>query len=300
MEDKRGKQTKGIVCTLLGGICWGFSGTCGQYLFTYKNIEAGWLTMVRMILAGLILISICIAKKDKNLVEIWKNKRDILRLLAFSLCGILVSQYTYLTAIYYSNAGTATVLQYLNPIMIMLLVCFATRKLPNKIEATCIVLSVAGTFLIATHGNINTLSISPQGLFWGILSAVGAVLYSLIPGKIVLRWGTMLVTGYAMLIGGISFGILSGYWKKEITYDMGTILGVLAITIIGTAMAYTLYMKGISEVGAVKASMLASVEPVAATLFSIVWMKTPFAFIDLIGFVLILTTVFLLSKKPKK
>lgn len=41
-------KTKGIMCTLLGDIYWGFSGTCGQYLFIYKNMESGWLTMVRM------------------------------------------------------------------------------------------------------------------------------------------------------------------------------------------------------------------------------------------------------------
>ena len=65
-------------------------------------------------------------------------------------------------------------------------------------------------------------------------------------------------------------------------------------------MAYSLYLKGISEIGPVKASMLASVEPVAATLFSFLWMGTHFEFIDVAGFVLILATVFLLSKKPNK
>lgn len=297
MNKIKQNQTKGIICTLLGGICWGFSGTCGQYLFTYKNIESGWLTMVRMIFAGIILITINLIRKDNHLKEIWKEKKDVIRLILFAIFGLLVSQYTYLTAISYSNAGTATVLQNLNPVMIMILVCIVGRKLPGKIEALCIVLAVSGTFLIATHGNLNTLSISPQGLFWGIGCAVGAVLYSLMPGGIISKYGSMVVTGYAMLIGGVSFGLISGYWKLKVNFDMGTILGVLAITIIGTAMAYTLYLKGVSEIGPVKASMLASIEPVAATLFSFLWMGTKFTVIDIIGFACILTTVFLLSKK---
>ena len=81
---------------------------------------------------------------------------------------------------------------------------------------------------------------------------------------------------------------------------MGTVFGVLAISIIGTAIAFSLYLQGIQEIGAVKASMLASIEPVAATLFSFVWLKTPFSSIDIIGFVFIMTTVFLLSKKPRR
>ena len=294
------KQTKGIMCTLLGGICWGFSGTCGQYLFTYKNMESGWLTMVRMICAGIILITINFIRKDSNLKEIWKERKDIFRLILFAICGILVSQYTYLTAISYSNAGTATVLQNLNPVMIMILVCIINKKLPGKIETFCIILAASGTFLIATHGNISELSISPEGLFWGIGSALGAVFYSLLPGNIVSKYGSMVVTGYAMFIGGIGFGLVSGYWGLKINFDVGTVLGVFSIIIIGTAMAYTLYLKGVSEIGPVKASMLASIEPVSATLFSFFWMGTKFAFIDLIGFTCILTTVFLLSKKPKE
>lgn len=300
MEKTKSKQVKGILCTLFGGICWGFSGTCGQCLFTYKNIESGWLTMVRMILAGIILITINIIRRDRRLIEIWKHKKDILRLVTFSLCGLLVSQYTYLTAISFSNAGTATVLQNLNPVMIMILVCAVKRKMPDKIEIFCIILALSGTFLISTHGKLNTLSISSQGLFWGIMCAVGAVLYSLIPGKIISKWGSMVVTGYAMLIGGIVFGLCSGYFRKQVCFDKETVLGVLAISVIGTAMAYSLYLKGISEIGAVKASMLASIEPVAATLFSFLWMGTYFELIDLLGFIMILTTVFLLGKKPEE
>ena len=103
-----------------------------------------------------------------------------------------------------------------------------------------------------------------------------------------------------MLIGGIVFGFASGYYRKQVTLDKFGLLAVLAIAVIGTAMAYSLYLKGISEIGPVKASMLASVEPVAATLFSFLWMGTHFEFIDVAGFVLILATVFLLSRKPNK
>lgn len=299
-ENKINKPVKGTLLTLLGGICWGFSGTCGQYLFTYKNIESGWLTMVRMIAAGIVLSVFLLLKKDKGMKGIWKSKKDIFFLFLFAIGGLLFSQYTYLTAIYYSNAGTATVLQYLNPVLIMILVCMASHKLPNKIEVVCIILALTGTFLIATHGNIHTLSILKEGLFWGILSAVAAVCYSLLPGRLIYKWGSMVVTGYGMLAGGILFGAFRGEWKKDVVYDAGTIFGVLAISIIGTAVAYTLFLQGIQEIGAIKASMIASVEPVAASLFSFLWLKTPFALIDIVGFALIMTTVFLLSRKPKK
>lgn len=40
------KLWRGIVCTLVGGIGWGFSGACGQYLFTHQDVRPDWLTVV--------------------------------------------------------------------------------------------------------------------------------------------------------------------------------------------------------------------------------------------------------------
>ena len=35
------KLWRGIICTLAGGIGWGFSGACGQYLFSYQDVRPG-------------------------------------------------------------------------------------------------------------------------------------------------------------------------------------------------------------------------------------------------------------------
>ena len=86
-------------------------------------------------------------------------------------------------------------------------------------------------------------------------------------------------------------------WQIPVHLDMAGILALAGIIIIGTLVAYTLYMQGVQDIGAVKASMLASVEPVSATLFSALWLDTSFVFMDFIGFLLIMSTVFLLAKK---
>ena len=47
------KYTRGIICTLLGGICWGFSGACGQTLVNRPGIISEQITAVRMIFSGI-------------------------------------------------------------------------------------------------------------------------------------------------------------------------------------------------------------------------------------------------------
>lgn len=296
----KSKTARGIFFTLAGGTMWGFSGTCGQYLFTYKNLDSAWLTVTRMICAGILLLALAFVKQRNEMRLILRDKKDRRQLLIFSILGLMFCQYSYMTAISHSNAGTATVLQYLGPVLIMIVSCFMARKLPSGREIFAILLAVAGTFLLATHGNIHSLVISNLGLTWGLLSAVALMSYTMLPGRIIGRWGSTVVTGYGMLIGGIFLFFATQYWNVHVTFDLGTVLGLAAIILIGTALSFTLYLQGVSDIGSVKASMLACIEPVSATVISALWLGTDFTMMDFAGLAAIITTVLLLTQKQGK
>ena len=74
---------KGIIITLLGGTFWGISGTMGQFLFQTYHLNTMWLTTMRMIFAGIILLATCFIKDTKKTLSIWENKNDV-----FSTCFI--------------------------------------------------------------------------------------------------------------------------------------------------------------------------------------------------------------------
>lgn len=299
-DINKSKAARGVFFTLAGGTMWGFSGTCGQYLFTYKNLDSAWVTVTRMLCAGIILLVLGFMKQRNEMVQIMKDKRDRRQLFIFSIFGLMFCQYSYMTAISHSNAGTATVLQYLGPVLIMIVSCFIAKKLPTGREVFAIILAVAGTFLLATHGNIHSLVISSLGLTWGLLSAVALMSYTMLPEKIIGRWGSTIVTGYGMLFGGIFLFFVTQYWTVHVTFDLGTVLGMAAIVLIGTALSFTLYLQGVSDIGSVKASMLACIEPVSATVISALWLKTAFTFMDFLGLAAIITTVLLLTQKRGK
>lgn len=294
------RDTRGVLFTLFGGIFWGFSGACGQYLFTNYHVDSGWLTNIRLLGAGVVLVLLSLFKDRERSLGIWKNKRDGLQVILFAIFGLLFCQYAYLTAISYSNAGTATVLQYLGPVLIMALVCFCRRKLPDKKEISAIILAILGTFLLATHGNPSSMVLSPKGLTWGLISAVSLACYTLLPAGIIPRWGSLVVTGYGMLIGGVVLGIGQKVWTIPVNLDLKGYLALAGIVVVGTIFAYTMYLQGVGDIGAVRASLLSSVEPVSATMFSVFWLHTDFQIIDLAGFVCIMATVFLLAKRSEQ
>ena len=294
MEQKRSAGFY-TVCCLIAAACWGFSGTCGQYLMQVKGVDSGWLTALRMFSAGIILIVVNLIVSRQQLLALLRCGRDLLITVVFALLGILVSQYCYLTAIQYSNSGTATVLQYLGPVFIMVVICIKELRLPRKKEVLALVCAVAGTFLLATHGNIHTLMISKQALFWGLMSAVGLMFYSMIPTGILPRYGSLPVTGLGMIIGSIPMMAIVRPWHFEVHVDAGFLLAMVGIVVVGTVVAYTLFIYSLKGIGPARASLTSCLEPVSATVISALWLKTAFGGIDLLGFVFILFAIVILT-----
>lgn len=287
--------TKGMLCTFFGGVCWGFSGACGQYLFSHYGISSELLTCLRMLISGPILMIFCFFRKRQNMRAILKNKRDAVHLIFFALAGLLFCQYTYLTTISYSNAGTATVIQYLGPVLILAADCVVHRRRPRLREVAAMLLALVGTFLLATHGNPNTLVLSKEALIWGLLSAVSMCLYTVLSCGISSRYGSDVIMGYGLMMGGMVMAALPGTFSHPVSLGLDGILAMFGIVLVGTILAYVIFIYGVSVIGPVKGSLISSIEPVSATLFAVLWLGSSFAPMDFLGFVCILSTIFILA-----
>lgn len=285
---------KGTLLTLLAGFSWGISGISGQYLMS-NGVHVNLLTSLRLLIAGLFLTALAYYKDKQVLKDLLSSKKNLFFLLLFSLFGLVLNQFAYLSAIHYTNAGTATVLQYAAPIIVLLYISLRDRALPSLIEVMSIILAIAGTFVMATHGNLSELAITPLGLFWGLLSAFTYAAYLLIPVKLVQNYGSFSVISLSMLLGGILFPIFSQAWNYEFELTGLNLLALFGIVGIGTIFAYTVFLYGVSIVGAVKGSLLASIEPVASVLLTVLILGTQFYKTDFIGMVLIVAAVLLIS-----
>ena len=297
MEPNRPRgRAAGVFCALAGGCLWGFSGSCGQYLFQNKALTSDFIVPWRLLLGGvLLLLFLCARRGPRAVFAIWRTPRHARALAVFGVFGMTGCQYTYLTAIQYSNAGTATVLQYLSPTLIMLLLCLRGRRWPTGLETFVVLLDLAGIFLIATHGDPTAFAMSPEALFWGLLSAVFAVLYTLAPGELLARYEGALVVGWGMLLGGVVMMVWKRPWTLGQTVDGEALFFIALIILLGSIAAFTLYLEGVKRLGPGPASLLSSVEPVSAALIAVTWLGVRLTVPDVLGFVCILLTVLLLA-----
>ena len=293
-------KVKGTLLALIGGAFWGCSGACGQFLFDNYNVTANWLVPIRLFVGGLILMIVYLVKSPKQTVSIWREPRNIAPLLVYGLLGIMLCQYTYFLTIQWSNAGTATVLQYIAPVMIMAVVCATERKTPKVTELIALVLAVAGVFLIATHGNFSSLAISGKALAAGLVSAATVVVYNLAPRRLLNEYPAPMLLGWAMLMGGIVLALIFKPWTVGAELDFAGWAAVAAIILLGSIAGFTLYMLSVKYIGATKASIFASVEPVTAEVLAVVWLGSPIYAADIAAFVMIVSTVFILAIGERK
>ena len=213
---------------------------------------------------------------------------------------MLGTQYTYFSAIQYSNAAIATVLTYFGPTLVLIFICLKEKRKPLKYEIVAIALSSFGVFLLATHGNITSLQISFKALVWGMLSALSVVFYTVQPEKLLEKYGPPTVVAWGMIIGGIAITFMTKPWNIDVIFDFTTFFVLMLIILFGTITAFILYLTGVNIIGPTKASIIACIEPVAATICAILFLGVNFGFLDLLGFICIISTIFIVAYFDKK
>ena len=298
--NKKKEVIFGTILTITGGILWGISGVCGQFLFQNKEVTASWLVPIRLVTAGLLLLLYYIIRDRGKAFDIWKTKRNRTDIIVYGLAGMMLCQYSYFQTIEWSNAGTATVIQYLGPALIVVWVCFRTKRLPQTKEVLGVILAVTGIFLIATHGNPTSLALSQKALVMGLLSAVSVVVYTIKPAGLQKQFATPLVLAWGMLIGGAVLMLVFRPWNYQVIFDRETFAAVAFIILFGTMAGFSMYLTGVKMIGSVKASLVSCVEPVASMILTAVWMKVSFTTPDLIGTLFVIATIIILAVPTKK
>lgn len=292
------RHPMGYAVTVVAALCWGASGVSAEYLMSRHGIELTLISFVRMSIGGLLTLACVllhsrgVSAQHRDLVCAPRNWRD---LAIYAVFGLAACQITYMGVIRASNAGTGTILEYLGLILIVVWVCLTHRRWPRACETIAIVLAVSGTFLLCTHGSLDSLVITPSALAWGAVAALTLATYTLLPARLIAAYGADVVVGYALLIAGLGVGLVGRVWRFAITWTPDVILAMVITVVLGTTVAFTAYLWGVDRIGPVKASLIGSLEPIAAAALSALVMGTSYTGVDIVGMILIVGAVVTIS-----
>ncbi|MFG6117813.1 EamA family transporter [Thalassobacillus sp. B23F22_16] len=294
-------RSKGLLLVITGAIFWGVGGTVSQKLFQDHAIDVNWLVTVRLLIAGILLLTIQFFRKDNySIISIWKNKHTAVQMIIFGLLGMLGVQYTYMASINYGNAAVATLLQYLAPVMIIVYLLIRKQTTFEKQDAVTVSLALLGTFLLLTNGTISQLSVPGISIFWGILSGVALAFYTLYAIPLLREFDSLVVVGWAMVIGGISLGLIHPPWQAEFTAFTAEIyMYLLFVVIFGTMLAFWFYIESLQYLLPKETSLIGNLEPLSAVLTMVLWLREPFGFFQWVGMACIIGMTLLLAFNKK-
>ncbi len=288
----------GPALIILAGCFWGSMGIFVRKLGAY-GFSSIQIVSIRVTLAALIF-ALVLFIKDPSGFKI--SLRDIPLFLGLGLGSILFFTVCYFTAINMMSLSTAAILLYTSPVWIMLMSVLFFREKPDRRKFVALALAFAGCVLVS---GISGEGMTVTGLLVGLGSGIGYGLYSILGTVALRRYSPYTVTAYTFLIASAGSWIicnpadmLSKYASAE---DTGFLIFFSVLTAFVTAvipfLAYTL---GLESVEAGKAGIIATIEPMVATLIGITVFSEPLTLMSGAGILLILSAVVILNLKQNK
>lgn len=282
------------VFILTAGTLWGIMGifvrTLEKYGFTSIQIAS-----VR-IMGGTILFLLITAVTDRKKLHV--RLKDIGWFLGMGIASILMFTVCYFTTMSLSSLSVAAILLYTAPIMVMLMSLVLFHEKMTVKKGMALVMAFAGCVLVSGMGG--DMRISPAALGFGLLSGFGYGLYSILGTYALKKYPPLTVTTYAFLCGGLGAlivcdsGDLMG--KISVAPDRGRLWLLIFLTAFVTAvLPYLFYTVGLSFVKASSASIMASVEPVVATIAGILVFHETMTAEAFLGIVLVIAAIVLLN-----
>ncbi|WP_455041768.1 DMT family transporter [Leptotrichia buccalis] len=295
METKL--KLRGMLLASLASSLWAISGISGEILFKQFNFSSDWLVSTRTLVSGILLFMIVVFIEKKSILRPLKNKWDSMGIILFGAAGMYLVQYTYFKTIELSNVSFATILQFTAPFFIFIYESIKNRKLPSVLTITLLFMTILGVVFIATKGNFSNLSVSLEALLFGLVSAIMIAFYSTYPKKLLKKYGSITVVGWGMIIGSVISNIIHPIWKIQGDINAKSIIQVITVVILGTSIAYLIYIASLNYISSSLAGILTAFEPVLAAVLSVVIFGLKFSIIELIGFVLVFVSIFILEKR---
>ena len=281
-----------------GALFWGINGILSNMLFDRIAISPDWLTTARLLISGAALLLYSLIRRQ-NIFAIWRQPKNAVLLVSFGLIGVYFAQSNFVRTLYYGNAAVATVLQYMAPALIVIFLAIFRHRWPQRQELIAVILSLVGIVLLVTNGNLAQLQISEKTLFFGILSALGLVAYTLIPGSLLAENDAIVVVGWVMFMGGLAANFVAPLYHPAYHFDTIDLILLFFIVVFGSIVAFVWYIASLRKVAPETVGMLGMLEPLSATILSALVLGVSFHAFQVVGIVMTLGAILIMNVVKK-
>ena len=287
-----------FIYILLSAMFWGIAGiyvrTLGQTGLSQIGIVFG-----RALVTSL-LLTVFIFFKDKSLFRV--KIKDIPVFISAALFSILLFNFSYYKTIALTSLSVAAVLMYTAPFFVVIMSAFLFREKINFRKAVACIIAFIGCVFVSGVFDLQNKITTPAIVF-GLLTGFGYSLYTIF-GRILIDKGydTFTITFYIFLFTAIcSLPFANPGSTIMILFSSSKVITtIILMAVFNTVIPYILYTKGLLGIEGSVALIIATIEPVVATLTGVILYKEALTVTGLIGIALVLGSVVILNLKVNK
>jgi drug/metabolite transporter, DME family len=204
----------------------------------------------------------------------WRVRpRDLPFFAIYGVIAIALFEWLYFAAVELLTLALAASLLYTAPAWVILLTRLTERTAIPRRQVLALALVLAGVLLVtgALRSLLVGIALPMGGILLGLLSGLTYALYTLFGKRSLRSYDPLVTTFYAFLFGALALALLVPPWRPMLQYPR-MIPALIAMGIFPTMLAYLLYLGALRHLSAPAASMIATIEPVVATLIGMLFL----------------------------
>ncbi len=282
---------------MLGAAGWGCTGFFVNN-FSLLGLTSLQIACIRVTTAAIIFVIYLLMVNRKIFII---SPGDILYFVGTGVVSLSLFTWCNFNAIALSSMSVASVLLYTSPVfvLIMAVFCFGERITAKKTWA--VAFTFIGCFLVSGMLESSEAAIEPIGVFFGISAGFAYALYSIFARSALTRYRPETIIAYTFILSSAALLPISNIGKVASVLTNGhTWLLCAGFGLISAALPYLLYTKGLQHLEASKAAVLATVEPIVASIIGVSVFHDAITPLKALGIVMIIASALTLSVRIRK
>ncbi|KRL81830.1 DMT family transporter [Ligilactobacillus equi] len=298
--ESHSNVTKGIIVAGFASLSWGISGTVLQLISQNLAIPATWMLSTRTFFTGAILLLVCAGIYRGQIFDVFKTKESLFSVLTYAIFGLGLNLLTFYYAVQTGNASTATILQYLSPLFIVLGAVVFQHKWPMRTDIIAFVVALIGVMLCITRGDIAHLAVPTVSLLWGLGSGITAALYVVLPKKAAAKNPPLVVLGWGTMIAGICFNLIHPFWTNTPEISTTLVLSVSTVILFGTIIPFAMLLYASRLAPSDVISIMDALQPIVTSVLSVFFFHLKLNVFEIAGILVVIAAIYILQWGRRK
>lgn len=290
METETKKTPRGAAASILAAAAlWGIIGVWN------RRLMAGGLSPYSIVVVrncgGLVLLTAVMALRDRSVFHV--ERQHLKYFFGTGVVSVVLFTVCYFSCQEICSLAVASILLYTAPAIVVVLSALLWRERVTKKKLLALGLTLVGCALVCGVFS-GSLTVTGGGILLGLGAGFFYALYSIFGRYALAHYGPMTVTVWTFVFAGVASLALVRPAELAALAQPSLALTAVGLVVCSTVLPYILYTRGLARVEAGKASILASLEPVVASVAGVVLFGEPMSPLTAAGIVCVLAGVYIL------